>query len=183
MMAEPHGDRSVTIPMANVLAGGIAVAVAVPMVLLYHWVTQESAFSILDGDPGWRTAPVVITAVLVGTLLHEAIHATGFLRIGGACRASVGMGVHWKMLTPYAWCKEPITAAAYRWVVLLPGLVLGVLPFVGALLTSSAWLAAWGIFFTLAASGDFLVVWLVRDLPGDARVVDHPSRCGCEVVA
>jgi len=181
-MAEVQSDRSVSIPMANLLAGGIAVAVAVPMVLLYHWVTQESVFSILDGDPGWGTVAVVIAAILAGTLIHEAIHATGFLRIGGASRAAVGMGVHWKMLTPYAWCKEPITAAAYRWVALLPGLILGVFPFVVALVTSSAWMAGWGIFFTLAASGDFLVVWLVRDLPADARIIDHPSRCGCAVV-
>ena len=93
-------------------------------------------------------------ALLVGTLLHEAIHATAFLRIGGASRPSVGMGVHWKMLTPYAWCEEPIAAEAYRWVALLPGLILGVVPFLAALAMSSAWLAAWGIFFTLAASGD-----------------------------
>jgi hypothetical protein len=78
--------------------------------------------------------------------------------------------------------KESISVAAYRWAALLPGLLLGVLPFLGALVSSSAWLAAWGIFFTLAASGDLLVVWLVRDVPSDALVIDHSSRCGCEVV-
>jgi hypothetical protein len=88
------------------------------------------------------------------------------------------MGMHWKLLTPYAWCREPISLGAY----MLPGLLLGVLPFLGALASSSAWLAAWGIFFTLAASGDLLVVWLVRDVPSDALVIDHSSRCGCEVV-
>lgn len=82
-MAEIQSDRSVSIPMANILAGGIAVAVAVPMVLLYHWVTQESVFSVLDGNPGWGTVSVVIAAILAGTFFHEAIHATGFLRIAG----------------------------------------------------------------------------------------------------
>ncbi|MEE2897564.1 MAG: metalloprotease family protein [Gemmatimonadota bacterium] len=78
--------------------------------------------------------------------------------------------------------KESISVAAYRWSALLPGLLLGVLPFLGALVSSSVWLAAWGIFFTLAASGDLLVVWLVRDVSSDALVIDHSSRCGCEVV-
>ena len=119
-------DRSVSIPSANVLAGAVAFAIVVPMALLYRRVTQESLLTMLDGDPGWRTMIAVIAAILMGTYLHELIHATSFRRIGGASRAAVGVGVHWHMLTPYAWCKEPISAAAYRWVAVLPGIILGV---------------------------------------------------------
>jgi hypothetical protein len=137
---------------------------------------------IVDGNPGWPTLLVVVTAILVGTLLHEAIHAAAFLRIGGASRASVGMVVHWKLLTPYAWRREPISLGAYRWAALLPGLLLGVLPFLGRPLLVFRVVGRVGIFFALAASGYLLVVWLARDVPSDALVIDHSSRCGCEVV-
>jgi hypothetical protein len=169
--------------MANVLAGWIAAALAVPMALLYGRVTGESIFSVLDGGPALGTALAAIGGVLAGTYLHELIHATAFRRIGKASDSAVGFGVHWKLLTPYAWCKEPITAAAYRWVAGLPGLILGIVPYGVALATGWAWVAVWGIFFTMAASGDFLVLFLIRDLPGPTKVVDHPSRCGCAIVA
>jgi len=175
-------DRSVSIPLANVLAGAFALVLAAPMVLLYGRVTQESILTVLDGDPGWGTITAVIAGILAGTYLHELIHATSFRRIGRASRTAVGIGVHWKVLTPYAWCKEPISAAAYRWAAVLPGIVLGVIPFGVSLIVTEAWLAAWGIFFTLAASGDFLVLWLIRDLAPATWIIDHPSRCGCAIV-
>ena len=175
-------DRSVSIPLANVLAGAFALVLAPPMVLLYGRVAQESILTVLDGDPGWGTITAVIAGILGGTYLHELIHATSFRRIGRASKAAVGIGVHWKVLTPYAWCKEPISAAAYRWAAVLPGIILGVIPFLVSLIVTEAWLAAWGIFFTLSASGDFLVLWLIRDLAPATWIIDHPSRCGCAIV-
>lgn len=175
-------DRSVSIPLANVLAGAVALVVAAPMVLLYGRVTQESILTVLDGDPGWGTITAVIAGILVGTYLHELIHATSFRHIGRASKTAVGIGIHWKVLTPYAWCKEPISAAAYRWAAVLPGIILGIVPFVVSLIVTEAWLAAWGVFFTLAASGDFLVLWLIRDLARATWIIDHPSRCGCAIV-
>ena len=175
-------DRSVSIPLANVLAGAVALVLAIPMVLIYGRLTQESVFTVLDGDPGWGTVTAVIVGIFAGTYLHELIHATSFRHIGKASKAAVGMGVHWKVLTPYAWCKEPISAAAYRWAAVLPGITLGVIPFVVSLIVAEAWLAVWGVFFTLAASGDFLVLWLIRDLERATWIIDHPSRCGCAIV-
>jgi hypothetical protein len=34
----------------------------------------------------------------------------------------------------------------------------------------------------VAASGDAIIIWLVRDVPRDHLVVDHPDRAGCLVV-
>ncbi len=154
----------------------------IPMVLLYGRVTQESILNVLDSDAGWGTITAVIAGLLVGTYVHELIHATSFRRIGGASKAAVGIGVHWKVLTPYAWCKEPIPASAYRWTAVLPGILLGIIPFVVSLIVTEAWLGIWGVFFTLAASGDFLVLWLIRDLAPATWIIDHPSRCGCAIV-
>ena len=129
-----------------------------------------------------RSVSIPLANVLAGTYLHELIHATSFQRIGRASKAAVGIGVHWKVLTPYAWCKEPVSAAACRWAAVLPGIILGVVPFIVSLIVTEAWLAAWGVFFTLAASGDFLVLWLIRDLERATWIIDHPSRCGCAIV-
>ena len=35
-----------------------------------------------------------------------------------------------------------------------------------------------GVIFTVVASGDAIVLWLLRDVPADARVQDHPDRVG-----
>jgi hypothetical protein len=43
-------------------------------------------------------------------------------------------------------------------------------------------LMAWSLLFVLAAGGDFVVLWLIRRLPRDRLVQDHPTRAGCRVL-
>ena len=38
---------------------------------------------------------------------------------------------------------------------------------------------AYGLFFTLAAGGDFLVAWMIRKQKKEDLIQDHPDRIGC----
>lgn len=94
----------------------------------------------------------------------------------------MSFGINWRTLTPYAHIKVPITARAYRWGAFMPGLVLGLIPCLIAVLTGSGWLLVVGAVFILVAGGDFLVLWLLRGVPAGALVEDHPTAIGCRVV-
>jgi hypothetical protein len=59
---------------------------------------------------------------------------------------------------------------------------MGVLPYILGLLFDYAWLANFGLLFILAAGGDLLVIWTLRNVHRDAMVIDHPSRVGCIVL-
>ena len=72
-------------------------------------------------------------------------------------------------------------ASAYRATALLPGLALGVLPGVAALLTGSGLLALWSWTMLAVAGGDVAAVWAIRGVPPDVLVLDHPSRVGCTI--
>lgn len=78
---------------------------------------------------------------------------------------------------------QPISTKAYRWGIIAPGLILGILPFIASLVLGNAGLLGFGFIFTLAAGGDFMMLWIIRDIPEDSFVKDHPDRVGCEVVS
>ena len=63
----------------------------------------------------------------------------------------------------------------------MPAFILGFLPFVYSLFTGNALWLFFGIFFTMSAVGDFLIVNLVRKENMNNLVLDHPSEVGCYV--
>lgn len=175
----PEKDRSISMGRANVLAllvlPAVAVLVLVPFGLLHG----------MDGLGGaWNriTAPLLfIPFVLVSIVVHEALHGAGFLA-AGVPRSSLKFGVQARTLTPYATCSVPLAVRPYRFAAALPAIVLGVLPMLASWITGSAvlaWIAAWMLAF---AGGDVLILWLIRDLPRETRVIDHPERAGCRIV-
>ena len=63
----------------------------------------------------------------------------------------------------------------------MPGIILGIIPSIIAIVTGSLGLFIFGLFFTLAAGGDFMIVNLLRDEPKNNLVQDHPSKIGCYI--
>ncbi len=92
------------------------------------------------------------------------------------------LGFSWKALTPYAHCAAPMPARAYRIGAAAPGVALGLLPAALAWATGSGAVLAFALLFTLAAGGDALILWLLRGVPPERLVVDHPTRAGCLVL-
>jgi hypothetical protein len=177
---ETLGDRSVSMARANVLALAIVPLVAavalVPFGVLHGWAPLGA---------GWErvTAPLLfVPLVLVSIVVHEALHGLGFLA-AGVPRASLRFGVQARTLTPYASCTVPITAARYRFAAALPALVLGVVPMLASWIVGSGDLAIYATWMLAFAGGDLLILWLIRDLPRETRVIDHPDRAGCRIVA
>lgn len=179
-------DRSVSLVAANAyaLAGAVPVvgALVVPFGLAWGWGR------LADGAVWWADRPVAMVAALAaGVLAHEVLHAAAWTVSARAVGAplpagSVRLGVNWKALTPYAHCAAPMPARAYRIGAATPGVALGLAPAAGALAVGSAPLLWFAVLFTVAAGGDALVLWLLRGVPGDARVVDHPTEAGCRVL-
>jgi len=146
-------------------------------------------FLLLRGTDRLAAAPPQLPPLLLGlalmallVLIHELLHAAGFLFFGRAPRGEVRIGFQRRTLTPFANCRVPVTAAAYRAAGLLPALVLGGLPVVAAWITGSGTLLFWGWIMLALAGGDVAAVWAMRAVPGGALVVDDADRVGCRVV-
>jgi hypothetical protein len=119
---------------------------------------------------------------IVGVLLHEAIHGLVWALWGTKSFATIKFGMNIRALAPYAHATVPMKASAYRLGAISPALVLGLLPALAGVITGSLIALILGAIFLAAAAGDFLVLWMIRSVPANALVEDHPTRAGCIVL-
>jgi hypothetical protein len=180
MEAEFHDgseERTASMVQANVAAivgvlPGLT-ALAAGYGMAWGWGALGDGFNDLI-EPFWR----FFLLFVVGVVVHEALHGIAW-RLAGAAPGSVRFGFQWKTLTPYAHSTAAMSARAYRIGAVTPGLVLGLAPALVGLAVGAGAAFWFGMLFTLAAGGDALILWLLRGVPGDRRVKDHPSKPGC----
>lgn len=179
-------QRKVTINLAwaNVFA-----------LLLFAFValTSSAAWYVLWGTPSFKdfggsllkdanplgAAVLVLVMLVSGIAAHELIHDITWACFAKRGFRSIRFGVMWGMLTPYCYCKEPLTIRHYRLGALTPFIILGILPLLLAYPLRSVPLLLWGILFVTSAAGDILIVWKLRKEPAFLLVQDHPKEAGC----
>jgi hypothetical protein len=172
-------DLSISLERANVVAL-VLFPVLLVVTLLPFWAIHGGA-ALADGASVVFIPWVFFPAILVAIVVHEGLHAVGFL-VAGAPRGALHFGVDRKTLSPYAGCRTPVRADAYRLSVLLPGLVLGVLPWIYGMVAGAGWAVVWAALMILTAGGDAMILWIIRGLHGATLVLDHPTRAGCLIV-
>ena len=151
-------------------------------------VLMVSIYSIIWGAPHVfieNTIVFILKLILVvflGLVLHELIHGLSWVYFSKKTFDTIKFGFQWKTLTPYAHSTEPLEVSAYRVGVMMPGLLMGVFPYLLGIITGNVWIIFFGLFFTLSASGDALVLWSIRKVKSGQLVEDHPTRCGCYVI-
>ena len=173
-----HGrDLSISLAAANVKS----IVFALPPVLLVFGL-----YLLLWGRPHLSlTASRILLMValfLIGVVLHEAIHGLVWALRGTGSLSTIKFGMNFRALAPYAHATVPMKASAYRLGAFSPAFVLGVIPAVAGLASGNLLATLFGVLFLAAAAGDFLVLWLLRGVPPDALVMDHPTRAGCVVL-
>ncbi len=175
-----HTDYSISLAKANVIGIPIfivlAAVVAVPYGLAWGWVSLFLAFN------EFMVFQIFLPALIAGIFVHEGLHGFGWSFFGNQPLSAITYGFNWKTITPYAHCTVPLKASAYKIGTALPGIALGIIPGVLGVILQNGFLTMFAAFFLGAASGDFLCLWLMRSIPPEATVIDHPSRAGCMVV-
>ena len=173
--------HSVDMVRANLLGPCLAIMPVLVLVFLHGlvngWSSVGQAFDDFCGSLFF-----FLPAMMTGIFLHESVHALSWGVFSGRGLRSVCMGFQWKTMTPFAHCLVPITARSYRLGAVMPGFLVGLLPALAGSFTGMHRLASFGWFMTFCAGGDLLVLLLLRGVPADALVEDHPTRAGCRVV-
>ncbi len=174
-------DRTASVAAANGYALAFVLPALVALVgaygMVWGWGALGSGFEALV-DPLWRFLLVFVAGVVV----HEALHGIAW-RLAGAPAGTVRFGFQLKTLTPYAHCSAAMPARAYRLGAATPGLLLGLVPALVGLALALGDVFWFGVFFTLAAGGDALILWLLRGVPSARLVRDHPSKPGCLILS
>ena len=173
-----------------VWANVFALLILVPIVLVFGipyyliWHPTLDIKNLLDGlgPLGVSLGFVLFFGIfLLGVVVHELIHGITWARYTKDGFKSIKFGVIWKMLTPYCHCKEPLTVRQYIIGAIAPAIILGFIPSIIAIIIGNLGLLIFGMFFTLAAAGDFLIINLIRKENKDDLVQDHPSEAGCYI--
>jgi putative zincin peptidase len=179
-MATDPEDRSIAMGWA-VLLGILLVTPIVALLLVFHGLVRgpaaiAGAIDALLGRPA-----VGLPLLALGIVVHELVHAAVWVLAGRGDWARVHFGWHWRALAPFAHYTDPLPATGYRLGAMAPLVVLGIAPSIAGTLAGWNGVAAFGWLLTAGAAGDVAVLWLLRDVPARALVVDHPARAGCLV--
>ena len=180
MLTRSALDCSVSMLRANVLvlisAGPIAAALG------WAYSLRWGAPSLARGVWTLLDPKIFLATVIPGILAHELIHALAWSIAARRPMSAIRIGIQWRAVSPYAHPREPMRVGPYRAGALMPAVLLGFLPAGLAILLGWWLLMAWSLVFVLAAGGDFVVLWLIRHVPADKLVQDHPTRAGCHVL-
>lgn len=180
MKTKKSDDFTVSFVKAN--AGAFLTTLPICAVILFLYTGMYSWHAALLPSLSLADTLMLLTAIFLGIIAHEGIHAISWSWLDGIPRRHIHFGFKWSTITPYVHCDVPISARNYRWGTVLPGIFLGILPSVAAILFQNVWMLYFGLIFTLAAGGDFLILWLLRKVDADALVQDHPELIGCQIV-
>jgi len=118
---------------------------------------------------------------LIGVVIHELIHGFFAMKFSKQGMKSVKFGISWKSLTPYCHCKEPLTVRDYRIVLLAPLVILGIVPTIIGLIIGHNGIYGFGLLFILAAGGDLIIFWKLRNENKNTLALDSPDKCGCVI--
>ncbi|MFZ4814818.1 MAG: DUF3267 domain-containing protein, partial [Phototrophicaceae bacterium] len=179
----PEG-REVAIPLEQINGIALVWSILLLVVPLLIYAAVHGDFLGLIGSMGgsWQQFLWTLGLFFLLIVAHEGCHALGWKFAGGLPWSVMSFGMKWQTLTPYAHAKGEMRADAYRIGVILPLILTGVLPFLIALWVAHPTTAFIASVMISAAVGDLLVLWIMRGLPPDALVKDHPSKAGCIVV-
>lgn len=179
-MAELSGiekDLSLPLGKATPLVAVLMTGLLLLIFLIFYCLHGLEGF--IDSEAlQWLTLGFLPVFTL-GVMLHELIHGMCFCLFGKVPFTRIRFGFDDKTLTPYTHCPAPLPAKTYKLSLVMPGLVLGAIPTLLAFNNGNIYWLSFGAVFTAAASGDFMVIWLIRKVNGDARVRDHPENPGC----
>ncbi len=175
-MAENKRDLSISMARTTAIVLLISIPVAVLQFLIFSMVQGVKNLQIT-----WNFS-IFLAVVLLGIVVHELIHAISWVIFGHKSFSAIRFGFQWKTLTPYAHLEEPVEVNAYRMGAFTPGLVLGILPYVLSLLFGDGNLFWFSFVHVSAAGGDWLILWLIRNVKSGMLVEDHPTHAGCYVL-
>ena len=175
-MTQTKRDLSISMERANIIVAFISIPVVILQFAVFLLLYDPAAL-----EPTW-SAVLLVVAVLLGIVIHELIHGFSWMIFGGKSFSAIKFGFQWKTLTPYAHLTEPVDVNAYRLGAFLPGLILGILAYALSLVLGNGDLFWFSLIHTSASGGDWLILWLIRNVKAGMQVEDHPTNAGCYVL-
>lgn len=170
---------TIDLGFANAFALLLIIPVGIIFGLPFYWIWGWNIDTVYDEPLLMAFAPLIV--LVGGIILHELIHGMIWAAFAKKGFKSIKFGILLKMFTPYCHCKEPLKVKYYILGAIMPGIVLGIIPAIVAVCIGMKSLLIAGMFFTMAAGGDILIINLLRNENMNDYAQDHPSEAGCYI--
>ncbi len=116
-----------------------------------------------------------IFSLIIASVLHELIHAAFFLPFLSSKFKGLKFGYMKEKMAIYVHLKDPISITGFRIGLIMPAIILGILPIIVGLLFGYLSILLFGIFLTVAAIGDLLLLVKTRNLHSGFMIKDLPD--------
>lgn len=153
---------ALTIPMTALIL--------LPFILIWDYETFKTGKDIF--------MDYFLLYMLGGIIIHELLHGLTWGHFASHGLKSIKFGMKWKFLTPYCHCKEPLKVKHYKIGGAMPLIIMGIIPSIIGLIIGHGGILSFGLFFTWAAGGDIIALFMLRKLDGEVYVSDHPEKMG-----
>jgi hypothetical protein len=144
---------------------------ATPFTMIYGWLELWGLVKMFFSFPEF------ILTVIIGTVAHEVLHLLVWGIAGRVPLNKLKIGFNPKTVTPFASCKIPISRNAYLLGTIMPGIILGIIPYLLGIIVMKSFFI-YGVYFMVVAAGDFTMVSLINQVPQSYLIEDHPEKVG-----
>lgn len=168
-------NLTVSAAAANVAGLVLGFLLALPVIAVYYFMGKWNGY-----EPSIAALFISIPAFILGIVVHELLHGSGWILFTKGKFKSIAFGVVWEALMPYCTCKEALKKGQYIFGLLLPCIVLGYIPGIISCINGSGVLLGYSVLMIVSAGGDLMVMLLIlkSKLKGDVLFVDHPTEIG-----
>lgn len=180
--AQDTGKQDLSMPLERVMVIAIGLMIVLIFMLFFIFYLIHSLRGFVDKEAIFILSMAFLPVFIIGVMLHELIHGLSFVIFGKVPFKKVKFGFDNQSMSPYAHCEVPLKALVYKVSVLMPALIMGIVPSIISFVSGNIYFLAFGAIFTAAASGDFIVFWLIRKVENNALVEDHPENAGCYIL-
>lgn len=123
-----------------------------------------------------------ILSITIGGILHELIHAVFFAPFLPTKFKGLKFGYMKDKMALYVHLKEPISITGFRLGTVMPGIVLGIIPIISGIMYGYLSVLLFGLFLTIAAVGDFLLLSKTLHVKSGYKIKDNPDDIGVDII-
>lgn len=152
----------------------LSLAIAVPLVMISNWM-----YKLADVDTKLKSSFFLM--VLLGTIVHELIHAVVAVRYAQSGWKSIKFGILWKYLAPYCHCNEALTVSQYRKFAMMPTLV-AIICFIASLFIGNWTFTLCCVVIVAGGAGDIFIMIKLRKENAETLVLDYSDKIGAAIL-
>ncbi|MCQ2483126.1 MAG: DUF3267 domain-containing protein [Clostridia bacterium] len=177
---EAEGYKRTDLTISIVKANVVATVACVVLIAL-----SSVLYSIIYGDYIANYSWKLILFLFISFAIHEFIHGFFWGIFASEHAKSIEFGFIVKMFTPYCTCLEPLGKWQYLIGCVMPGVILGLFPYITAFIIGNTSMLFYGVVMLVGAAGDTMIMYKLLRFKSEAKDVifmDHPTECGLIVL-